>query len=111
MKFPPANIGQNERLLNADEIGALPCTDMARKFVEDFVRRAGADWTVDMSGETASQQAEFGHVYRYKATCTFVENGKNYSHEYIYVLWSNDCKSMGIVSFPTLDLKLPQTPE
>lgn len=111
MKFPPAKIGQNERLLGVHEISALSCTDMARKLVEDLVKRSGAGWTVDMSGETVSQHDEFGYVYRYRTTYNFTENGKNYSHDLIDVLWSKDCKSMGIASFPTLELNLPRSPK
>jgi hypothetical protein len=111
MKFPPAKIGQNERPLGAHEISALSCTDMARKFVEGTVKQSGSRWTVDLNGEMVSHHDEFGYVYRYIVTSNFKENGKNYSHEFIYVLWSKDCKSMGIVSFPTLDLKLPRSPK
>lgn len=111
MKFPPAKISQTERLLGVHEISTLSCTDMARKLVDSLVKRSGAGWTVDMSGETVSQHDEFGYVYRYRTTYSFTENGKNFSHDLIDVLWSKDCKSMGIVSFPTLDLKLPRSPK
>ena len=111
MKFPPARIGQNERQLGADEISALPCTDMAREIVEDLAKRGGPGNTVDMSGETVSHHDEFGYVYRYRVTSVFRENGKNYTHEYIDVLWSKDCKSMGMAQFPTLELNLPRSPK
>jgi hypothetical protein len=111
MKFPPARIGQNERQLSGHEISALSCTGMARKTVEDIAMLAGSGWTVDMSGETVSHDDEFGYVYRFRVTSAFKESGKNYNHEFIYVLWSKDCKSMGIASFPALELKLPQSPK
>lgn len=111
MKFPPAKIDQNERLLNSDEISALPCTELARKIVEDIVKSTGPGWMVDKSVETVSHDDEFGYIYRFRVTSTFKENGKTYTHEYLDVLWSKDCKSMGIASFPTLDLKLPRRPK
>lgn len=109
MMFPPAEIGPNERLLSALEIGGLSCTAMARETIEDLVKRAGPGCKVDMSGETVSHHDEFGYIYRYRMTQIITENGKNYSHDLIDVLWSKDCKSMGIATFPTLELNLPRT--
>jgi hypothetical protein len=111
MRFPPKSIGQNERLLNADEISAVPCTGKARKFVEHVVNGVELGDKVEISGEIGSQSDEFGYVYRYRVTGALDENGKNYDHDVIYVLWSKDCKSMGIVSFPTLELNLPRSPK
>lgn len=100
MRFPPESSGQNERLLHADEISAVPCTGKARKFVEHVVNGVELGDKVEISGETVSQSDEFGFVYRYRVTVAVDESGKNNNHDVIYVLWSKDCKSMGIVSFP-----------
>lgn len=109
MKFPPARIEQNERLLNADEVNALPCTGMAKKAIEQIAESDELGQVVDMRSETVSHHDDFGYVYRYRATTAFRENGKSYSHDYTYVLWSEDCKSMGIALIPMLELNLPRS--
>lgn len=109
MKFPPAIIGDDERLIGDDEIGALSCTGMAKKAIEQIAKSAEPGQTVDMKSETVSHHGEFGYIYRYRATTSLMENGKNYIHEFTYVLWSDDCKSMGIALIPKLDLKLPRS--
>lgn len=109
MKFPPARIEKNERLLNADETNALSCTGMARKAIEQIAKSDDTGPAVDMSSETVSHHNEFGYVYRYRATTAFRENGKSYSHDFTYVLWSEDCKSMGMALIPMLELNLPRS--
>lgn len=109
MRFPPKSVGENERLLNTDEITASSCTGMARQAVEDIEKRAGSGWKVDLSGETVSQSDEFGFVYRYRVPNTIEANGKKYSNDIIYVVWSKDCKSLAIATFPTLELNLPRS--
>lgn len=109
MNFPPPRIDQNERLLNFDEASTLSCTGMAKKAIEEIIKSAEPNETVDMSSETVSHHDEFGYVYRYAATRTFKENGKEYSHEFTYVFWSKDCKSMGMALIPKLELDLPRS--
>ena len=100
MRFPPSSIEQTERMLGADEASASPCTAMARKIVE----QRGPGWIIDMSSESVSHSDEFGFIYRYRVTQNIDENGRSFSVDSIHVLWSKDCKSFMIATYPTYKL-------
>jgi hypothetical protein len=94
---PPSMIEQHEHVLSTSEIAASPCTDLARS-----VARKMPGVTLD--SEKVSLNAEFGHIYRYDLVDPIEYKGTIHQVHTILVVWSNDCKTCMIATYPTFQL-------
>jgi len=100
---PPAEMDGHERVLNSGEIAKSPCTNLARRVA------AGRPGTV-MSSEKGSYSDEFGNIYRYDLVVPIEHEGKIHRVRSIFVVWSKDCETIGIATYPTFRLpgSMPQ---
>ena len=98
MQSPPTKVGEQERVLNSDEVAALRCTCTARRIVSD---RDG----IDMDSESVSYSDEFGYVYRYDIVRS-LDDGRGGIHKShtVLLMWTQDCETFHLASHPTYQL-------
>lgn len=95
VRTPTSAVEPHERVLSAAEVATLACTISVREIASD---RDG----IILSSEVVTETEELGFIYRYDVSATAHDgDGSTLKVNMKFVIWSRDCKSFAIASYPT----------
>jgi len=94
---PPPMMDPQERALDPNDVDSLRCLDEARK-------RIVAQYGVLAGSERVSRSDTYGYVYRYTIVRRVDHGSGGRDVRTILVLWTTNCKTFRIATYPTFEL-------